>query len=164
MEENKDKSTEHVSISAEEKWRVKDYIIVAIVFGVIALIAYVLTAHYELREKAQEDWRIANEKLKEEGKSCEILRVTSVTKSYEPRKVELSIQYYGSKDTQKLSLPLDVDIPVFDKNSFENSTYVPILDDLIGGKPSNHATFVKVCFDDLGYVKTIENYKMEEDK
>lgn len=161
MEENKDKSIESLDINKDEKWKLKDYIMVALVFGFLAFIAYVLSNQYELREKAQESWRIANEELKEGNKNCEILRVLEIDKSYEPRRVDLSIQYYGSEDIQKLSLPLEIDIPVLSKNNTGYSTYIPILDELLDISPSKQVTFVKVCFNNVGYIETIEKYEME---
>lgn len=157
-------SNNESTFNMDEKWGLKDYFMVVIVFIILALLSFALYTYSSENEEEREDWRAANETLKLQGNNCEILRVVDLTKSYEPRKTVLSIQYYGSKETRSINLPTEIDIPIMDKKFLNNESYIPILDYIFGDNSINRGAFVKVCFNNEGYIDTVTNYVLMEGK
>lgn len=163
---NKDTSEDGgiLSVNKDEKWKLKDYFMASLVFIFLTLVSYGLYAHYTDTEEEQKNWRLVNAELKLQGNKCEILRVIDINKSYEPRKTELSIQYYGSKEIRKVELPIEVEIPETDKIFLGEDSYIPILDDIVSENPKKKGAFVKVCFNTRGYIDTVEKYTLMEGK
>lgn len=101
----------------------------------------------------EELWRVGNKQVISENSSCEVLKVAEVIKNYNPKTVELRVLYYGEGSgsnfgsTYKyLEVPNNVDVSFVDNKS-------------------NDFQYAKVCFNQEGYVDTINEYNLNgEDK
>lgn len=137
------KKSRHLDDNSENN-KFKRLIVSAVFIGLILSVLIVILILHITMSKENQQWKEMTTNLtEEEANSCDILKVVDYTKTFNPRGIHMTVEYYKTDN-------------IYSLDNLMNYTTIMVTERTADIPQIKNDDFIKACSDDEGYITGIE--------